>query len=118
IAPEDAISDNGEEVYGLLHAHGIENVILMGVHTNMCVLGRPFSIRQLVRWGKNVVLMRDMTDAMYNPDGPPFVSHFEGTDLVVEHIEKYWCPTVTSADITGKAAFRFRADTRSAERER
>ena len=71
---------------------GIDNVIVMGVHTNMCVLGRPFSIRQLVYQGINVVLMRDMTDTMYNSRSAPFVSHFTGTDLVVEHIEKHWCP--------------------------
>ena len=48
IAPEDAITDS-EEALGLLRAHGIENVIVMGVHTNMCVLGRPFAIRNLLR---------------------------------------------------------------------
>ena len=89
---------------------GIENVIVMGVHTNMCVLGRPFSIRQMVYQGQNVVLMRDMTDTMYNSRMRPFVPHFRGTDLVVEHIEKYWCPTVVSTDFTGKPAFRFAAD--------
>jgi hypothetical protein len=52
--------------------------------------------------------MRDMTDTMYNPERPPGVSHFEGTDLMIGHVEKYWCPTFTSSDITGKPAFRFR----------
>ena len=33
----------------------------------MCVLGRPFGLRQMAKNGKNVVLMRDMTDTMYNP---------------------------------------------------
>lgn len=28
----------------------------------MCVLGRPFGLRQLARLGKNVSLVRDMTD--------------------------------------------------------
>ncbi len=112
IAAEDAVSDKGDEVYNLLQQHDIDNVIVMGVHTNMCVLGRPFSIRRMVGVGKNVVLMRDMTDTMYNHRSRPFVNHFRGTDLVVEHIEKYWCPTVTSADITGRPAFRFRDDHR------
>jgi nicotinamidase-related amidase len=109
ITKEDAVSDKGDEVYNLLQQHGIDNVIVMGVHTNMCVLGRPFSIRRLVGAGKNVVLMRDMTDTMYNHRMRPFVDHFKGTDLVVEHIEKYWCPSVTSADLTGKRPFRFSA---------
>jgi nicotinamidase-related amidase len=108
IADGDAITDNGQETYNLLQAHGIENVILMGVHLNMCVLGRPFGIRQMVKVGKNVALMRDMTDTMYNPEKKPKVSHFEGTELVVQHVEKFWCPSLTSTDITGKPAFRFK----------
>jgi len=110
IADADAITDNGQEVWNLLAERGIDNVILCGVHLNMCVLGRPFGIRQLVRLGKNVALVRDMTDTMYNPDRPPGVSHFAGTALMVKHVEKYWCPSFTSADLTGRAPFRFRGD--------
>jgi nicotinamidase-related amidase len=64
IADADAITDNGQETWNLLAERGIENVILCGVHLNMCVLGRPFAIRQMVKLGKNVTLMRDMTDTM------------------------------------------------------
>ena len=107
----DAITDS-DEAYRLMKSRGIENVVVMGVHTNMCVLGRPFSIRQLNYQGMNVALMRDMTDTMYNPSMKPFVSHFTGNDLVVEHIEKYWCPTITSSDFLGGKSFRFREDKR------
>ena len=110
IYDEDAISDSGVEIWNLLEARGINNVILVGVHTNMCVLGRPFGLRQMARNGKNVVLMRDMTDTMYNPKKAPFVSHFEGTRLIVEHIEKYVCPTITSDQIIGGKEFRFKGD--------
>ena len=89
----------------------MRNALLVGVHTNMCVLGRPFGLRcegaarpfvltalsfmwripagtekgraiwhartppcrQLARLGKNVALVRDMTDTMYNPAMAPFV---------------------------------------------
>jgi nicotinamidase-related amidase len=112
IAAEDAVTDDGQETWNLLAERGIDNVILCGVHLNMCVLGRPFAIRQMVKLGKNVALIRDMTDTMYNPDHPPGVSHFEGTDRVVAHVERYWCPSFLSTDITGKPAFRFKADTR------
>ena len=84
----------------------------LGVHTNMCVLGRPFGLRQMAKNGKNVVLVRDMTDTMYNPRSWPYVSHFEGTDRIVEHIEKFVCPTITSSDLTRRPAFRFKADDR------
>ncbi len=112
IVEKDYISDNGEEIWSILEARGIKNVILMGVHLNMCVLGRPFGLRQLARNGKNVVLMRDMTDTMYNPKMAPFVSHFAGTDLMIEHVEKFVCPTITSDQILGGKPFRFRDDDR------
>ena len=31
----------------------------------------------------------------------PHVSHDEGTRLVVEFIEKFWCPTVKSEELVG-----------------
>ena len=82
----------------------------MGVHTNMCVLDRPFAIRRMLSLGKNVLLMRDMTDTMYNPKRAPFVSHFRGTELIVEHIEKFVCPTITSDQVIGGKVFRFKGD--------
>ena len=36
-----------------------------------------------------VVLMRDMTDTMYNPAKPPFVSHFEGNRLFRDYVEEF-----------------------------
>lgn len=100
IDDKDYISDNGQEVYNVLKQKGIKNIIFMGVHTNMCVLGRSFAIKQMVRWGFNVVLVKDLTDAMYNPYKLPYVSHEEGTMLVIEYIEKFWCPTILSGDLT------------------
>jgi nicotinamidase-related amidase/type 1 glutamine amidotransferase len=111
IAEGDAITDSAEAFY-LMKQRGIKNVIIMGVHTNMCVLGRPFGIRQMVYQGQKVALMRDMTDTMYNPRDEPFVSHFTGNDLVFEHIERYWCPTITSAAFVGGKPFRFPGDKR------
>ena len=96
----DGVSDSGREIYNWFRANGIKNVVLMGVHTNMCVLGRPFGIRQMVRLGFNVALCRDLTDAMYDPRQYPYVSHTRGTELVVEHIERYWCPSIESGDLT------------------
>src|SRR5262249_47386236 len=94
IVEGDLISDNGGEVYANLKARNITHLLVMGVHTNMCVLNRSFSIKQMTRWGIRCVLVRDLTDAMYSPKKKPFVSHDEGTKLVIEHIEKHWCPTV------------------------
>lgn len=92
----DAISDDGREVYSFFQVRGIRRMLLMGVHANMCILNRSFAIKQMVRWGVEVALIRDLTDAMYDPASSPYVSHDEGTRLVIAYIEKFWCPTVES----------------------
>lgn len=107
IAEGDAITDDGQEAWNLLAERGIDRVILCGVHLNMCVLGRPFAIRQMTALGNEVALMRDMTDTMYNPERPPGGTHFDGTRLMIGHVERYWCPSFVSSDVTGKPAFRF-----------
>lgn len=96
----DGVSDNGQEVYNFCRQEGITNIALMGVHTNICILNRGFGIRQMTQLGFQVVLVRDLTDAMYDPRKRPFVSHARGTELVVEHIEARWCPSITSSDLT------------------
>ena len=96
----------------MLESRGIKNVILVGVHLNMCVLGRPFGLRQMVRNGKNVALMRDMTDCMYNPKRWPLVDHFTGNGLVIAHVEQYVCPTITSDRLLGGEPFRSKYDQR------
>ena len=109
---KDYISVGGEEIWSILEQRGIKNVVLMGVHLNMCVLGRPFGLRQMAKNGRKVVLVRDMTDTMYNPAMPPKVNHFAGTDLMVEHVEKYVAPTITSDQILGGSPFVFKGDKR------
>ncbi len=96
----DGVSHDGQEIYNFLEQEGRKNIVLMGVHTNMCVLGRPFGIRQQKYLGKNVVLCRDLTDALYDPRDKPYVSHARGVELVIEHIEKYWCPSILGESLT------------------
>lgn len=88
-----------EETYPALRALDIETMLILGVHTNMCILNRSFGIKSMVRLGQKVALVRDLTDTMYDPAKAPYVSHDEGTRLVVEYIEKFWCPTVHSNEL-------------------
>ena len=53
----------------------------------------------MTRLGFEVVLARDLTDSMYDPRTRPFVSHARGTELVIEHIETMWCPSILSEDL-------------------
>jgi nicotinamidase-related amidase len=99
VASGDVISDSGTEIYNVLRQRGIDTVFYMGVHANMCILNRTFGIRQMTRWGIHCILVRDLTDAMYEPSSRPFVSHAAGTELVIEYIEQHWAPTVTSPEM-------------------
>lgn len=112
-ADNDFVSDRGDEIWSILQNRGIENVMLMGVHLNMCVLGRPFGLRRLASNGKNVVLVRDLTDTMYNPAMKPNVDHFTGTDLMIRHVERHVCASMTSNDVLKGKPFRFSADDRT-----
>lgn len=87
----------------LLEEGEIEDVVVMGVHANRCVLGRPYGIRQLVYWGKRPVLCRDLTDSYHR--GPR--GHLCGNEEMIAHIERHWCPTLTSDQLVGGAPFQF-----------
>jgi hypothetical protein len=69
------------------------------LYYNMFILNRSFAIKQMVRWGMDVALVRDLTDTMYNPAMRPYVSHDEGTRLVTDFVEKFWCPTIESQQL-------------------
>jgi nicotinamidase-related amidase len=101
IEPGDLVSDRGDEVYSALKLRGIETLLVAGVHVNMCILNRTFAIKQMTKWGVKTILIRDLTDSMYNPDDSPHVPHDRGTELVIEHIEKYWAPSITSPELVG-----------------
>ena len=88
-------------MYSILKEKGITTLVVMGVHTNMCVLNRSFAIKQMRKWGVDTYLVRDLTDAMYNPKMRPFVPHDRGTELIIEYIETYWCPSITGKDLAG-----------------
>ena len=99
---KDYVTDKGAEVYSIMKAKGIDTVFVMGVHTNMCVLNRSFAIKQMAKWGVRAFLVRDLTDAMYDPRAKPMVTHEKGTQLVIEYIEQYWCPSIESSGLKGK----------------
>jgi nicotinamidase-related amidase len=99
IEEPDVISDDGLEIYSLLRQSAITTLLIAGVATNRCVLSRSFGIRQMVRWGVPCILVRDLTDALYNPARFPHVSQPEGTERVIRHIEQYYCPTIESLDL-------------------
>jgi len=66
----------------------------MGVHETCALLTAPFALRNMIRLGMNAVVMRDLTDAMYDSKEWPVVSHFTGNSLMTEYIETYIAPSI------------------------
>jgi nicotinamidase-related amidase len=95
----DVISVNGGEIAAYLRANGVETVFVLGFHTNICILDRPFGIPALLRYNFKVVLLRDLTDALYNPARPPYVNHDSGTQLMVGYIEAFLTSTTDSKEL-------------------
>jgi nicotinamidase-related amidase len=91
--------DEGDRFYANLVSRGVTFLLYAGVHTNMCVLHRSFAIKKMLRRNFKTALIRDLTDAMYNPAKPPYVSHEEGTALVIGFIEKFYSPTIDSGQL-------------------
>eukprot|EP01052_Picozoa_sp_SAG31_P056564 SAG31_NODE_16264_length_716_cov_0.907618_1_plen_153_part_00 len=89
------VEDNEQEIWNVLVDRKIQHVVYMGVHENMCIMGRSFAIVTTVSWGFEVALMRDLTDSMYDPEDAPYVTHEEGTALMTGYIEKFWVPTLS-----------------------
>ena len=86
------LSSDGNPRYGELDPYwgganavveAVRNVVVTGVHTNTCVLGRPFAIRQMVRQGQSVVLVRDLTDTMLDAPGVGLAAPQLGVSLRV-----------------------------------
>jgi len=93
------MGNEGDRLYAHLSSRGIKFLVYAGVHTNMCILNRTFAIKSMLRKGFRTALVRDETDAMYNPEKSPYVSHEDGTALVIAYIEKFYCPTMDSGQI-------------------
>lgn len=99
IHERDGITDMADEIYSYVHNRGIRLLLYMGVHPNMCVLNRSYGIKRFIRWGVDCAIVRDLTDVLYNPQMPPFISHEEANAAIIRYIETYWCPSVLSDDL-------------------
>jgi nicotinamidase-related amidase len=103
IEKEDLVYINGlnklTDLFNYLKQNKIEYLIYVGVHTNMCILHRDFGILNMINLGFKPILVSDLTDSMYDPGQSPYLSHDEGTKLVINWIEKFFCPTTTSESL-------------------
>jgi len=100
IKKDDIIIDTDkQEVYNVLNYYNISNVILMGVHSNDCIINKPYGLKQLKKWGFKTLLVRDLTDSFYSSFK---YNHLEANEKAIEYIEKYFSSTITSVELIEK----------------
>jgi nicotinamidase-related amidase len=69
IDSSDLFSASTDEIYSILKEKGITDIIYMGVHTNMCVFGKPGAMSKMWKAGFRCMLAEDLNDAFttYDP---------------------------------------------------
>jgi hypothetical protein len=98
VGPDDLMPNDQETLYSICQEKGITHLIYMGVHTQVCLLGKSIGLRAMVEAGLRCVLARDLTDAhgRYEPEAGLTPDKF--TAQVVEHFEKHLAPTINLAE--------------------
>lgn len=99
IEDTDIISGSGHQLYSYLLTSGVDTLFYVGTHANTTLVDRNYGIRQMTEWGMDCVLVRDLTDIMYDSDGDPNMPHDIALQNVIEHLEKHLLTTVTSQEL-------------------
>lgn len=103
LADNDLVVSSTEEVYALLKERDITHVLYMGLHTNMCLFGKPGALKYMVQAGLNCVLTRDINDAFTCYDPASGFTPDQGTAHTDEDLERAGVPTINVVDEWRKA---------------
>ena len=94
LAEDDLIASSTEEVYALLRQRGITHVIYMGLHTNVCLFGKPGALKYMVQAGLKCMLSRDINDAITSYNPATGFTPDKGTQQTDEDLERAGVPTI------------------------
>ncbi|MCX6926862.1 MAG: alpha-L-fucosidase, partial [Verrucomicrobia bacterium] len=103
IADADYITSSTPEVYTILRRHGITHVIYLGLHTNMCLFGKPGALRDMENAGLICWLARDINDAFTHYDPAAGFTPDRGTRQTDEDLERAGIPTLNLVEEWRKA---------------
>ncbi|MHC5538378.1 chitobiase/beta-hexosaminidase C-terminal domain-containing protein, partial [Singulisphaera rosea] len=98
VSATDLMPDTFEEVYSICKERGLTHLIYMGVHTQVCLLGKPMGLRNLKSAGLSCILARDLTDAHPGYDPARGFTPDGHTADVVAHFERHLAPTIDFAE--------------------
>jgi nicotinamidase-related amidase len=103
LAEDDLIASSTEEVYALLKQRGITHVIYLGLHTNMCLFGKPGALKYMVQAGLSCMLARDINDAFTSYNPATGFTPDKGTQQTDEDLERAGVPTINVVEEWRKA---------------
>lgn len=103
IADDDYIASSTEEVYTLLKQKQITHVIYMGLHTNVCLYGKPGALKFLWQTGLKCMVARDINDAFTAYDPETGYNLDQGTGQIDDDLERAGIPLINVADEWKKA---------------
>ncbi|MDB6039105.1 MAG: hypothetical protein JWM99_2946, partial [Verrucomicrobiales bacterium] len=98
IGDDDLMPDTQAEVYAVCQKYGLTDLIYVGFHTQVCLLGKPMGLKAMKSAGLRCMLARDMTDAHPGYDPSRNFTPDLNTEQVVAHFEKYLAPTISFQD--------------------
>lgn len=103
IGPDDLMPDTLQDVWSICRDRHLTHLIYAGVHTEVCLLGKPMGLRNLKAAGIHCILARDLTDAHPDYDPEHGLTPDGHTAEVVAHFERYLAPTIVMSEELAKA---------------
>jgi hypothetical protein len=94
IADEDLIASGLQEIYSVCKARGLTHLIYTGLHTNMCLFGKPPALRNMHAAGFECYLARDVNDAFTHYDPQAGFTPDDGTAQTDDDLERAGVPTI------------------------
>ncbi|NQT51207.1 NPCBM/NEW2 domain-containing protein [bacterium] len=103
IADQDYIVSGLREMYSVCKRRGLTHLIYTGLHTNMCLFGKPPALRNLFATGFECYVARDLNDAFTHYDPRRGFTPCHGTAQTDDDLERAGIPTINLVETMRKA---------------
>jgi len=94
IADEDLIAATTDEVYSLFKERGITHILYMGLHTNMCLFGKPGALQFMWQTGMTCMIAIDINDANTHYNPATGYTPDQGTQQTDEDLQRAGVPMI------------------------
>ena len=98
IGQHDLMPNSRQALYTLAKQRDITHLLYLGVHTQVCLLGKDIGLRNMKALGFECILGRDLTDSHPDYDPTRGIDPDDLTARTVAHFERYLCSTVNLGD--------------------